>query len=196
MPVVNPSAARYHSKNLGDALEITIPVHRRWYLILFLSVWLIFWTAAELGVGGAMLAGSVGVFTGSIDAADLGGGLFMLIWLTFWTAGGALAIYALVWQIKGREKVTVNGEGLIIRYEIGHWGRSKTYLKKHLLNLRVSPESLTCNNMRSGLRFWGIGGGVIAFDYGAKTIRLGSSVEEAEGSMILAEIQQHYPEYR
>ena len=195
MPVVNPSTARYHSKNLGDALEITIPVHRRWYLILFLSVWLIFWTGAELGVGGTMLAGLVRLLTGNIGMADLGGGLFMLIWLTFWTVGGAFAIYALVWQIKGQEKVTVNNEGLTVCYELGSWERSKTYLKKHLLNLRVSPESLAYNSLRGGLRFWGIGGGVIAFDYGAKTVRFGSSVEEAEGNMILSEIQQHFPEY-
>ncbi|MCA9932612.1 MAG: hypothetical protein KC415_01720 [Anaerolineales bacterium] len=193
MPVVNPSTARYRSKNLGDALEVTIPVHRRWYMILFLSVWLAGWTAGELGVGGTLLAR---LFTGSVGVADLGSGLFMLIWLTFWTIGGAFAIYVLIWQLKGQEKVTINSEGITVRYEIGSFGRSKTYLKKHLLNLRISPESLTYNSLRGGLRFWGLGGGVIAFDYGAKTIRFGSSVEEAEGNMILSEIQQHFPEYR
>ena len=42
---------------------------------------------------------------------------------------------------------------------------------------------------------WGKGEGVIAFDYGAKTFRFGSGLDEAEAKMILIEIAQRYPHY-
>jgi hypothetical protein len=38
--------------------------------------------------------------------------------------------------------------------------------------------------------------GSIAFDYGARTFRFGSGVDEAEAKQILAEIQQKYPQYK
>ncbi len=44
-------------------------------------------------------------------------------------------------------------------------------------------------------QFWGVGQGIITFDYGAKTFRFGSGLDEAEAKMILSEITQRYPQY-
>ena len=47
-----------------------------------------------------------------------------------------------------------------------------------------------------GMRVWGMGGGVIAFDYGARTVRLGSSLDEAEALLIVRELKaaHRFPE--
>jgi hypothetical protein len=39
------------------------------------------------------------------------------------------------------------------------------------------------------MSFWGIGGGLIAFDYGAKTFRFGASVDESEARDIVSELK-------
>lgn len=199
MTVILPSESRYKSKFIGDKLEIIIPVHRRWYLLVFLFIWLIFWLFGELAVGGMIISGLISILTGNAPPGSIlamgGGGLFMLIWLIGWTVGGGFAIYIFLWQLVGRERIVINKEGLTIARELWKWSRAKSYLKKHLLNLRVSPEVFNMNSWKGGLQFWGIGSGVVAFDYGAKTVRFGSGMEEAEGNMILSEIQQYFPEY-
>jgi hypothetical protein len=42
------------------------------------------------------------------------------------------------------------------------------------------------------MRFWGIGGGLIAFDYGAKTFRFGASLDEAEAQDIVKELNRRH----
>ena len=41
-----------------------------------------------------------------------------------------------------------------------------------------------------------MGGGIIAFDYGAKKFNFGTGIDEAEAKKILSEIQQRYSQYR
>jgi hypothetical protein len=38
--------------------------------------------------------------------------------------------------------------------------------------------------------------GSLAFDYGARTFRFGTSIDEAEAKQIVAEIQQKFPQYK
>jgi hypothetical protein len=53
-------------------------------------------------------------------------------------------------------------------------------------DLRVSAPTLGNFDFRAGLQFWGIGGGVIAFDYGAATVRFGAGLDEGEAKSIVA----------
>ena len=41
-------------------------------------------------------------------------------------------------------------------------------------------------------RTLGLSGGVVAFDYGAHTVRMGGLIDEPEGNMIVHTIQQRY----
>ncbi len=41
-----------------------------------------------------------------------------------------------------------------------------------------------------------MGEGLIAFDYGARTFRIGSGVDEAEAKQVILIIQQRFPQYR
>lgn len=197
MSIVKPSPARYYSTHLDNVLEITIPAHRLWFLIIFLCVWIMGWAVGELSIGGILLGGFIQLLITGIPWEALAVisivGLFQVAWFIGWTIGGAIAIYGLAWQIKGKEKIVVDNERITICYEIGRWQRAKTYLQKDLLNLRISH--VVTSRLPSKSRFSGIRGGIIAFDYGAKTIRFGSGIDEAEGNMIVAEIQQRFPIY-
>jgi len=61
-----------------------------------------------------------------------------------------------------------------------------------MVNMRAAPTSFNPWNFTSGLEFWGIAGGAIAFDYGARTFRFGA-VEEAEANQIVQTIRARYP---
>ena len=62
----------------------------------------------------------------------------------------------------------------------------------HISNLRVSPQPFNPFNFSASLQFWGVGGGAIAFDYGARTYRFGGGVDEAEANQIIATIKERY----
>ena len=47
-------------------------------------------------------------------------------------------------------------------------------------------------DVSSSLQLWGIGGGVIAFDYEARTIRFGAGLDEAEAKEVVTAITQRY----
>lgn len=192
MPPVKPLAPRHYSEDIGNRLVVTIPSRKNWFLILFMGVWLIFWAFGEIMVGGIIVAGLFG-YRG-FDGPPV---LFLFVWFTFWSIGGAFAIYAFFWQLIGREEIEVTSYSIAISQIMAFFRRSKEYASEHIKDLRTSPVGVNeLYNWSRSLAFYGIGGGIIVFDYGAGTIRFGSGVEEAEGKQIIAEIQQKYPQYK
>jgi len=188
--LVKPIAPRHYSENIGDRLVISIPSRKNWFVIIFTGVWLIFWAFGEIFVGWIVLQGITSPnFEGPV--------LFILLWVTAWTIGGAFAIYTFFWQLVGREEIEVTPNSITISQIVFAFRRSKAYASEHIRDLRTSPMGL--HEMHSWNRAWvfyGIAGGIIAFDYGAGTIRFGGGIDEAEGKQIIAEIQQNYPQYK
>jgi hypothetical protein len=72
-------------------------------------------------------------------------------------------------------------------------GRQKQYDPGQVRGLRVSPPTFSPWDWSFGLSFWGIGGGVIAFDYGYKTFRFGAGIDEAEARHIVEGIVKRFP---
>ena len=190
MALVKPIAQRHYSEDIGNRLAITIPSRKNWFLIIFVGVWLIFWLFGEIFVGWVFLQGIMNQnFEGPV--------LFILIWVTFWTVGGAFTFYVFFWQLVGREEIEITSDSITVSQIVFAFRRSKVYASEHIRDLRTSPMGI--NELHSWNRAWvfyGIGGGIIAFDYGAGTIRLGSGIDESEGKQIIAEIQQKYPQYK
>jgi hypothetical protein len=124
--------------------------------------------------------------------APPGGEVFMLAWLGVWTVGGAFAIYAWLWQVMGKEIVTVHGQRFTIRRDIGGFGFDKEYDLVQMRDLRVGHLGVNPLDFSSSLQLWGVGGGVIAFDYGARTYRFGAGLDEAEAKQVVTAIKQRY----
>ena len=109
-----------------------------------------------------------------------------------WTVGRGFVLLAWFWMLAGRERVILKPSSLVHRREIFGIGPSSEYDLAHITNLRVSPQSLSPWSRGANIRDWGPGGGIVAFDYGARTIRFGASIDEAEGSMIVNQLRQRY----
>jgi hypothetical protein len=102
--------------------------------------------------------------------------IFLGIWLCGWFAGESST---LLWQVAGREIISVNSLSLIHRVEALGIGRSRS----------VSVNAFQGYERwgRTGLPF-GVGGaGSLVFDYGARTIRMLPGLDEAEAKMLVKE---------
>lgn len=179
MSLVAPAKPRATLQDTPAGLEIIIPARRNTFLTLFLGLWLCGWLAGEIATPAMLLRGPVPVI----------GLVFVTAWLAGWTLAGVFALYVFCWQLAGRERISVSPSRLAIRREVFGIGRVREYDTGHIQDLRVAPVSFNPFDFRSGLQFWGIGGGLIAFEYGATTIRFGSALEEVEAHSVVAEVR-------
>lgn len=182
MVLIKPAPARAVIADTPKGLQITIPTKKNYFIIVFLGLWLIGWLAGAIGV-------PVGLFRDGKAAPDAA---FVIIWLLFWLAFGGFTIYAWLWNVVGKEIITVDGTLLSLKHDLLGRGRVKQFELAHVRYLRPSPLAFHPWDFRSGVQVWGLGGGTIAFDYGARTYRFGSSIDEAEARQIAKMIAARY----
>lgn len=164
---VQPEPVRFQAESTTEGLRVVIPVIRNWGTLLFILAWLGGWTIGETNVGGQLFGPD-----GKTPS------LFLVFWLVCWTIAGLFAFGTVLWQLAGREILTANSSALVHRVEVFGVGVSRSYGAAHIKNLRA----------------FGSGHGHIAFDYGAKTIRIGSSLEEAEARAVVHRLLPHLPD--
>ncbi|MDB5281756.1 MAG: hypothetical protein JWO06_831 [Bacteroidota bacterium] len=162
-----------------DRIEISIPVKKNWFIIIFLGAWLGGWLMGET----VALAAVTGLF-GKIGPPQL----FITFWLVGWTAGGLFAIRTWIWNLSGKEVINIGQGQLTVTKKGALFIKPKTYDLNEVKNVRAQDDEGSTNIW--GVRrndFWNIGsGGTIRFDYGMKTIKFAGGVDEAEAKSILA----------
>ena len=195
MPIVQPPPARYAVEDLGPFIVMTVPTRKNWFVVVYLSCWLVIWVFGGIIAGGTVAAGFLATLRGQTSgtpAAGLGAtGLFILAWLGIWAAFSALAIYSWLWQVTGKEVIQVSRQSIVINQVVLDFSRSKEYLAKYIRNLRVSPLQMSPWGWPNAfLRF---PGGMLAFDYGPRTFHFVEGVDEAEARQIAAMIKARFP---
>jgi hypothetical protein len=182
MAKTQPSASRVLITDTSKDLRIVIPCGRSLFVICFLGFWICCWAVAEVMVPAQFLNSDTPSESRSL----------MVAWFAVWTVGGMVAIYAWLWQVMGKEMVIVHGQTFTTRRDIGGFGFDKEYNLAQVCNLRAEPVEFSPLNVSVALQLWGIGGGVIAFDYGVKTYRLGAGLDEAEANQAVTAIKKRY----
>lgn len=180
MAFVQPALMRSTVTPEPNGIKVVIPAKRNWFILLFLTFWLCGWVVGEFSV-------PLVLFKQNTPA---GAKLFSLAWLGGWTVGGGFAIYTWLWQLKGAEIITFTPSGLLKKRSIFGYGRQQEYSIQHINNLRVATQGYNPFDFSSGGQFWGISGGTIAFDYGAKTYRFGAGLDESEANQIVKQMKQ------
>ncbi len=174
--------SRISIADTAEGLRIVMPCRRSWFVICFLAFWLCGWAVAEVMVANQFLKGD----------SPPEGELFMLAWFGVWTVGGVVAIYAWLWQLMGKEMLTVRGQTFNIRRDIGGFGFNKEYNLIQMRDLRIRSVGASPLAFSSSFQLWGVGGGVIAFDHGERTYRFGAGLDEAEAKQIVTAIKQRF----
>lgn len=170
-------------EDTGRGLEIVIPARRRWFTLLFLAFWLLFWT----------FGGITAVMQLFAPDTPIGVDLFMLVWLCGWAAGEAVVATIILWMLRGQEVVTVTPHALLVRREVFGLGPTHEFDVAHISDIRASPVPFGALSSTGPLALLRQGIGTIAFDYGAKTYRFGISMEEAEARLLIKRIEEKVP---
>ncbi|MDP6980015.1 MAG: hypothetical protein QF570_15660 [Myxococcota bacterium] len=150
--------------------------------MLFLSAWLVGWFFGEMSAIEQLTS----------ESMDGGGNAFLYFWLAAWTAGGVFAFGSVVWMAFGMERVLLTTTTLKVRREALGVGLSKEYALSQIENLRVSPNALSMSAQAHRMRGMRPGGGSIAFEYGAATVRFCAGVDEAEANSIVEDLRSRH----
>jgi hypothetical protein len=180
---------RSTATRVPGGIDIAMPSRRNFVLILFFTGWLCGWAFGEFHAIRELL----GYATTMRHHGD--GDAFIALLLCMWTLGGAIALASLAYMLAGVERARFSSSEVVLRREAFGIGRSRRYDPKRVVHLRA-VETLPFNGLygRSRLPF-GSNDGTLAFDYGAKTIRFGASLDYAEARMVLDDILAAAPTF-
>ena len=175
---------RFRSEVTPQGLRIVIPAGRNWLILLFLLAWLGGWVMGEVTVSKQLLNS-----TAKTPIA------FLSFWLVGWTIGGTLAAGAVLWQLAGREVLTIDSMSLLYRIEAFGIGRSRSFRAADVKNFRSADYAFSpFMNQRTWFPpIVGAGYGPVAFDYGARTFRIAPSLDEAEARILVSEMTSRLP---
>ena len=174
---------RSYTEHSLTGFTIVVPAKKQWFTILFLLAWLGGWAVGEVSALRQILA------PGEASGATA----FLIFWLCGWTLGGLWAAFNVLWMLAGSERITVTTGALIIRKQVFGVGREKAFDLSEISGLRVHRDDSQSLKRTGGLSSPGIGGtGTIAFDYGARTVRFATGIDEAEATMIVGELSSRY----
>lgn len=183
MALVSPSAGKAEVRETASGLEIAVPAPRHLFIMLFLPIWLIGWAFGFVSALAEITSGS-----------GTGPELFLIVWLTMWTLGGGAALVTFLWMLGGKQIIRVERNQLSIRWDLFGLGFSREYDAAHIARLRIGEaRGFNAFDMARAGDFWGISGGLLVFDYGARTIRFGLGMHEAEASALLPRIVRALP---
>lgn len=192
LDMVRPPGPRSAISHTFEGPRIEIPARRSWFLIAFLGVWLSGWFLGEAFALGTVLSWLLGwqlggPFSGE-DVVSAAPSLFLLFWLAGWTLGGGFALYTLLWNLVGKEVVTLDSQALTHRRQVGRFGLTRRYDVTQVKDLRLAPPQRSRRGAH-GTPF----GGIIAFDYGSRTVRFAQGIDEAEAKDLIELLQRHLP---
>lgn len=113
--------------------------------------------------------------------------LFIAIWVFIFIPLGSFFAFGFFWNIFGKERIIFKQNSLLVKRKILGIGSQKEYLISELKNLRIANQR-PYFSFKYFLEILGYSGGVLAFDYGMKTVKFANSIEEAEGNHLIKEI--------
>jgi len=182
--IQKPSKGRAIIKQDFNTLQITIPSKRNWFILIFLSFWMIGWLAGESAVIFSLLSSK------TLIAANA----FMIFWLVGWTVGGAFVIITILWQLFGNEFIQIEKGVLSIKKNIFGIGRQKQYDIRSIKSMTHNPVQdnvFGTSVFRYNKRFSGLKNGKIKFDYGMDTIQFANDIDEAEAKMLIEKLRKN-----
>ncbi|HEX3067413.1 MAG TPA: hypothetical protein VHX14_02480 [Thermoanaerobaculia bacterium] len=164
---VEPTRRISHFETAGGSPAVVIPGRLR-LVAIFLLFWVSFWTY-----------GGITTIRALRDSLNQGKPeWFLAVWLIGWSAGELMVLGILSYMLAGRETITLRPSQMELRLQIAAWGFSRQYDITKVQNARVSTTAGR-NQFPAAL----------AFDYGAKTIRFGREIDEAEAALVLTDLQ-------
>lgn len=165
-----------------NGTELHILAKKDWGSLIFLPVWLAFWT-----FGGIM------AMKWLIHPGPSTPRAFISLWLTFWLVAEVWVIYWLLWTAFGKEIVTIREGALSIKRDILGHGRTRTFPIGSVRSLRASgffPSNSYWDNYLIQLK---LAGGTVGFDTQGQVKKFGIQLTEPEAQEVVRELKPYLP---
>jgi hypothetical protein len=156
-----PSATGFRVQELGESLIFDFRARRMWGELVFLTIWLTFWTGGGIAALVAFMS------------ETWGGRAFLAVWLCGWAFGECAAVVAIAWQLFGHEILTVTQEQLEIRQAVGRFSRTKRYEAALVRDVRAAPVPTDADE-KQRKDF------CVQFLYGDETVSVGERLDKHE----------------
>lgn len=159
-----PTEPRFKVIETLDGVEVVIPTKRPWPFVIGLTAFV-----------GLLVSGIVNVFLEIPEDADGEARLFYILFMVVAIGCCVLFIIAplLLGQLAGVLRVRVSPSHLVVRQEVFGLGHTKAYELTQVKDFRVLPQSSD--------KWWKrLESKLIAFDYGASTVRFAEGLNDVE----------------
>jgi hypothetical protein len=163
-----------------NGVELHILAKRDWGSLIFVPVWLIFWTF------GGLTAMKWVIHPGPSTPRA-----FISLWLVGWLLGEVWAIYSWLWAAFGKEIVTIKEGSLNVRRDVLGYGWTRSFPIGSVGNLRASgvfPADSYWANLLIQMR---LSGGTVGFDSQGRTQKFGIQLTESEAQEVVRELKPH-----
>jgi hypothetical protein len=120
---------------------------------------------------------------------------FFVFWAIGWTLSGLLVIFIWLWNMKGREIVTMSDTELRRYRDYILFSRTGRYRIELISNLRLTDLDPSSLETRGGMEFWGLSGGSVTFDYGSDIQKFGLGIDDQEANRIIESIKQRFTHF-
>ncbi len=184
-----PYAGKAKIEEHTESILIRIPVTKNWIMLIFLPIWLCGWAFGLFMASRMFLSGTTEKFNSSSSFSMV----FLAVWLIGWTVGGGYAIYTWLRMVFGIEILEFKNDMISIKQQLLTFKQNRDYNPEHIWRLRTIP--IPAPSIFDNRQYWGQATQSLAFDYGARTIRFGNGIDEAEATQILEMVRQKFPQY-
>lgn len=181
---IDTHSAGHTIEYLDNSIRITSPNGKNRLQILFLFAFLIGYLILSVVISQAILPGF-----GKIESRS---GIILLfcVWLIYVPGINLFNVYNLSWRIFGFEETVANADYFQFSRKILKWNRSTNFSTQSVRNLRVNPELVKRSRIdRLQVDFPSRLKGRVAIDYGARTYRIFSEIDETEAARIVESLK-------
>lgn len=175
--------SRYKVQQLSNGVKVVLPSKKNYFFIIWCILGLTMWayiTGSVVYITSLLMIGlgsnnSMWIFIGFL--------VFILMFLIGW---GAYAIYLLLWQFAGKEIIIAENDVFRISRQIFNRNKFLEYATKNISDLRANTPQPVKFALVKVFKIISGQSGMIAFEYGAKTVRFGFEIEEGEAKQIVS----------
>ena len=144
-----------------------------------LVVWFVLWT----------ISGIV-VFTQFFSQGSREIKLMYAIWMAFWAYFEYKASVLLTWRKSGKEMISFNENGMIIRNDVGGRGLDKIFTRNEIKNIRTVNFEDKKVLARVLPLYWNMGYETVLFDYNNKEEAIGLQLTKEEALQVVKLLKQ------
>lgn len=168
------SPDRITIRETADGLGVHVPSVKQVFALLFVMVWLVGWAAGEWFALSEIARNGIGVSSA-----------FLIFWVTIWTIGGAAALFSVLWQLFGSERLFITAGAVVTDWGFGPFRFKKVWAPGEATKFRKAEST-----MRKGRLVAGRG---IAYEAGGGMRSFGASLDPDEVQFVLEAIGRHLP---